>query len=106
MSNIVEFVTSQTDLDPNDLRVMHHYRDIGRDIGSAAYCFGATDLSRIEVGEARGGDEKRGAYEWWPLTVDGQTIGELRVDAAGLTVHVTPRTWMHGIGLLVNAVDD
>lgn len=69
------------------LRVMEHDRDgHGSDIGTAADVFGDR-LALIHVGAAQGEDYGRGAYEWYPLTVNGELIGELRDDASGLTVH-------------------
>ncbi len=45
-------------------------------------------LARIKVGDSQGEDQQRGAYDWWPLTINGKRVGELRDDANGLTVHV------------------
>jgi hypothetical protein len=87
------------------LRVVRHDDELGLDVGTAYECFGADDLGRILIGESQGEDSQRGAYDWWPLTIDGHLIGELRDDANGLTIHVTPETWMAGVGLLVPADD-
>lgn len=55
--------------------------------GTAATYFG-DELALLQVGDAQGEDAGRGAYEWYPLTVRGETAGELRDDASGMTIHV------------------
>lgn len=71
------------------LRVMHHDASgNGTDAGSALDVF-AGRLGLIEVGSDQGEDAQRGAYNWWPLTIDERNVGELRDDANGLTIHVT-----------------
>jgi hypothetical protein len=92
--------------DFRSLRVMFRHDCGGYDAGSALACFGEADLAMIEVGAAQGEDAERGAYDWWPLSVGGHTIGELRDDASGMTIHVTPETWMAGVGLLLPARDE
>jgi hypothetical protein len=106
MTNLTSFAADHTDRAAADLRVMYHYNDTGRDAGSAYACFGADHLALIQVGDSQGEDSNRGAYDWWPLTVEGHAIGELRDDATGMTVHVTPETWMAGVGLLLPADDN
>jgi hypothetical protein len=100
MVNLINFHA-----DASALRVMLHYNNTGHDAGDALRCFGSDDLASIQVGDAQGEDHSRGAYDWWPLTLDGNLIGELRDDATGMTIHVTPDTFMHGIGILTPATD-
>ena len=101
MTSLITFTA-----DVNNLRVMFHDPTGGRDAGTALACFGAANLARIQVGATQGEDCARGAYDWWPLTIDGTVVGELRDDATGMTIHVTPQTWMSGVGLLLPADDD
>jgi hypothetical protein len=68
------------------LRVMRHADRIGLDAGAASDFY--PDLALIQVGDSQGADEQRGAYDWWLLTINGETVGELRDDAAGMTIHV------------------
>lgn len=83
-TNLTTFVT---DVAPS-LRVMSHdAQGHGHDIGTAADHFDA-DLALIQVGDSQGEDSQRGAYDWWPLTINGETVGELRDDASGMTIHV------------------
>lgn len=70
-----------------DLRVMRRHADIGLDAGSAVEVFGAK-LALIQVGDSQGEDAARGAYDWWPLTINGAAVGELRDGAVGITIHV------------------
>jgi hypothetical protein len=68
------------------LRVVEHSDRVGVDAGSAADVFGSR-LSLIQVGVSQGEDSSRGAYDWWPLTIEGESVGELRDDANGMTIH-------------------
>ena len=72
----------------SDTPVMEHEGRMGLYAGTAAEYFGA-DLARLVLGDARGENYDRAAYDWWPVTLDGMVVGELRDDAAGLTLHVT-----------------
>lgn len=67
--------------------VMEHKGLQGFFVGTVADHFG-TRLTLIHVGDSQGADSQRGAYEWWPLTIDGDVVAELRDDADGMTVHV------------------
>lgn len=58
------------------------------DIGSAAEIFG-TDLELIRIGAPQGADDQHGAYDWWPLSIRGNPIGELRADAYGMMIHLS-----------------
>ncbi len=98
MTNLTDFRD-----DAADLRVMLHYNNTGHDAGDALHCFGTAALMAIQVGDSQGEDPGRGASDWWPLTLDDNLIGEMRDDATGMTIHVTPATFMHGIGLLTPA---
>jgi hypothetical protein len=70
------------------LRVMEHDADgNGNDAGSAKDHFGVR-LALIQVGDSQGEDTQRGAYDWYPLTINGESVGELRDDANGMAVHV------------------
>jgi hypothetical protein len=42
----------------------------------------------IQVGDSQGEDHDRAAYDWWPLTINGEICGELRDDATGMTIAV------------------
>jgi len=71
-----------------ELRVMEHDRaGNGHDVGTAADVFGER-MALIQVGDAQGANDQRGAYEWYQLTINGEPIGELRDDGAGMTIHV------------------
>ena len=73
------------------LRVMEHdSAGHGHDAGTAADVFDVR-LALIQVGDAQGTDDARGAYEWYPLTISGDVVGELRDDANGLTIHIQRR---------------
>jgi hypothetical protein len=72
-----------------DMRVMEYTSRGGYDVGSDAEGYFGDDLPRLEIGEAQGRDDQRGAYDWWPLSLNGKQFGELRDDAGGLTIHVT-----------------
>ena len=85
MTNLTTFVSNAP-----TLRVMEHTPAEGHDAGTAADVFGAR-IALIQVGDAQGADDQRGAYEWYPLTIAGETIGELRDDASGLTIHIKRR---------------
>jgi hypothetical protein len=81
--NLTTFVANA-----KELRVMEHdAHGTGHDAGSAADVFGAR-IALIQVGDAQGADDQRGAYEWYPLTINGEAVGELRDDASGLTIHI------------------
>jgi hypothetical protein len=82
--------------DAGECRVMFHHAGI-HDIGSATACFG-DDLARIEC--------THGIYGWRMLTIAGKFIGELLPNATGVAIHVTPDTWMAGVGLLLPAQED
>lgn len=73
----------------SETRVMERTSPTGTayDMGTVYDYFGSARL-RFELGESQGEDAARGAYDWWPIMLDGKTIGELRDDASGLTVHV------------------
>ena len=83
MINLTTFAS-----DASDLRVMRRRANTGHDVGSAAEVFGG-QLALLQVGDAQGVDASRGAYDWWPLAINGRPIGELRDDANGITIHVT-----------------
>lgn len=90
MTNLTTYVDNAT-----ALRVMEHDNaGHGHDAGTAADVFGAR-LALIQVGDAQGADDQRGAYEWYPLTINGETVGELRDDAAGMTIHIERRNHPH-----------
>lgn len=55
--------------------------------GTAHEFFGAR-LALVQVGDSQGEDTTRGAYDWFPLTINGAIVGELRDDAGGMTIHV------------------
>jgi hypothetical protein len=82
MTNLTVFASNAA-----DLRVMRHRELTGLDVGSASDWFGAR-LALIQVENSRGEDSERGAYDWWPLTINGDSVGELRDDANGITIHV------------------
>ena len=62
--------------------------DQGSCAGKASDFF-AQDLALLQIGDAQGRDDMRGAYEWYPLTLRGERVAELRDDASGLTIHYT-----------------
>lgn len=62
------------------------YMSEGRDCGALETVFGG-DVAEMQVGAAQGQDASRAAYDWWPVTLHGEQIGELRDDAAGYTFH-------------------
>jgi hypothetical protein len=73
----------------DDTRVMSHdAAGRGDDIGTVANVF--CNWTDLEIGIPQGADAERGAYDWWPVTIDGEVVAELRDDANGLTLHVTP----------------
>ena len=82
MINLTTFVANA-----GALRVMRHVGREGLDIGTASDVFGSK-IALIQVGDAHGPDDCRGAYEWYSLTIERETIGELRDDATGLTIHI------------------
>lgn len=67
-------------------RVMAVIGDASRDVGSI-YDLMDDNVRLISVGPSQGKDEQRGAYDWWPLYIDGNIVGELRDDASGMTIH-------------------
>ena len=95
MSNLSAFLADRgSDEQVGSVSVMH-YQASERSafgVGSADVYFGA-DLQRLEVGASQGQDQQRGAYDWWPLMLDGQQVGELRDDANGMTIHVKRRVF-------------
>jgi hypothetical protein len=75
----------------SSLRVMEHDTDgNGHDVGTAADVFGAR-IALVQAGDDQGADKGRGCYGWHPLTINGETVGELRDDATGMTIHITIR---------------
>lgn len=55
----------------------------GMDFGTLADAFGAT-AHILEVGNARrDGCKARQCSTWWPVTLDGYVVAELRHDATG-----------------------
>lgn len=62
------------------------YMSDGRDCGSLISVF-SWDVARFEVGSVQPADDARACHAWWPVTLDGCPIGELRDDAAGFTFH-------------------
>ncbi|HEX5508575.1 MAG TPA: hypothetical protein VFX37_08740 [Pseudolabrys sp.] len=92
MTTLTSFIANNTSRAAANLDVMGHrfngpHIGEGRSIGSADRYFGTT-INHVTVGDAQGADDARGTYDWWPLILDGQKIGELRDDANGLTIHV------------------
>lgn len=82
MINLTTFVDNA-----RAIRVMKHVDRVSLDIGTASDVFGSK-IALIQVGDTNGSDDYRGAYEWYSLTINGETIGELRDDANGLTIHI------------------
>jgi len=64
----------------------HNERREGYSAGRAGGYFEG-DLGLLEVGASQGEDHMRGAYDWWPLTINGRPVAELRHDANGMTIH-------------------
>jgi len=95
---LTAFVADHSDYSADELRVMRQSPDMAIDVGDPPSVFGDS-LSRITVGEpgADNPESARSAYEWWPLTLDGRRVGELRDDANGLTIYIgrTPRRRNH-----------
>jgi hypothetical protein len=85
MINLTNFAESHG-FDLFATRVMAAIGDASRDIGSI-YDLMDDNVRLISVGPSQGQDEQRGAYDWWPLYIDGNTVGELRQDACGMTIH-------------------
>lgn len=56
-------------------------------VNTAAGWFAEDGVASVMVGESQGVDAQRGADDWWPLTVDGADVGELRDTANGLTIY-------------------
>lgn len=83
----IEMFAATLDKSARELRVMVMVgRGQWRDAGTAEEYFG-DEMPLIMVGESRGADSLRGAYEWWPLTIEGEPAGWIADDAAGLTIH-------------------
>lgn len=80
-------ITDYTVRPPEDWAVMIHAGRAADFGGTAGQVFGR-DFGRLEMGEPQRADDQRGAYEWWPLLLDGRIVGEVRDDANGITVHI------------------
>ena len=94
-TTLINFVAENSQRKAWELDVVEHafngpHIGVGQSAGNANDYF--DDLDGIEVGESQGEDGQRGAYDWWPLTVKGKKVGELRDDANGLTIHTLYKT--------------
>lgn len=90
--------TSAARLVDSATRIMvHDANGDGIDKGTVGELFAASGvhLQSSWLGEPQGEDEQRAAYNWWPLLdgPNGRTVGEVRDDANGITVHLPAEEW-------------